>query len=514
MFQVTLAIPAGARTLYVETCQDADGLDPFGTGCAEVVLAAGERRTVRIEIVAATPGDADADADVPDDADADVPVDADGAPDAPDAEDFGPGSSTSSRTVRTPWTRDSRTTRPRRTSAARGSTSMSPRRSTPTSLPRMPRRHRRAGRGGRGRGRGVRDDGHPGRDRRRGRRARPADPRDQRDRLRQRRHRSHRVRRALQLRRRRRAVRRPGAAVRQRRHRHRRRLRHPAADLHRDPGRQLPRRGLGRPAPHPARRLLVRTAARRRPGSGPERRLRLHRRGRCPGPVLERRQRRRRRRWRGLRRPRPRLGRGLPAPGDNNARLGALQRRPPAADSHDNGTDFFVLDPPLRRAAVGPAPAPRGAPLVAPGTEPRRVAQLLEQPALPLVELCRQHDPYLGQQVAALAVPQRQPLPAQPQPVAARTPRRQLHLHRPVRRRHPHRRAERRFPGGHRDRHHQLVALPPELAVRSQPDRQQQVARLRPAASGTRGRPAGSGRRRAPPPESGSRRSAARRRRW
>lgn len=91
VFQVTLAIPAGPRTLYVETYRDADGLDPFGTGCAEVVLAAGERRTVRIEIVAAAPGDADADADVPDGADADVPVDADGAPDGPpDAEDFGP----------------------------------------------------------------------------------------------------------------------------------------------------------------------------------------------------------------------------------------------------------------------------------------------------------------------------------------------------------------------------------------------------------------------------------------
>jgi len=83
VLQATLAVPAGPRTLYAEVYRDADGLDLFGSGCAEVVLSAGERRTVRIEIVSGTPGDADADADVPDDADV--------APDGPpDGEDVAP----------------------------------------------------------------------------------------------------------------------------------------------------------------------------------------------------------------------------------------------------------------------------------------------------------------------------------------------------------------------------------------------------------------------------------------
>ena len=85
VLQVTLAVPAGPRTIYVEAYRDSNGLDLFGTGCVEVVLGVGERRTVRIEIVTGGPGDADADADVPDDADADV------LPDVPsDGEDVGP----------------------------------------------------------------------------------------------------------------------------------------------------------------------------------------------------------------------------------------------------------------------------------------------------------------------------------------------------------------------------------------------------------------------------------------
>ncbi len=85
VLQVTLAVPAGPRSIYVEAYRDSNGLDLFGTGCVEVVLGVGERRTVRIEIVSGGPGDADADADVPDDADADVPGDV-----PPDGEDVGP----------------------------------------------------------------------------------------------------------------------------------------------------------------------------------------------------------------------------------------------------------------------------------------------------------------------------------------------------------------------------------------------------------------------------------------
>ena len=86
LLQVTLTIPAGPRTIYVEVYRDAEGTDRFGTGCAEVVLAAAERRTLRIEVV--TDGsDADGDADTDDgagDVDAEVlddgPLDADDAP--------------------------------------------------------------------------------------------------------------------------------------------------------------------------------------------------------------------------------------------------------------------------------------------------------------------------------------------------------------------------------------------------------------------------------------------------
>lgn len=85
VLQVTLSVPAGPRSIYVEAYRDSNGLDLFGTGCVEVVLGVGERRTVRIEIVSGGPGDADADADVPDDADADVPPDV-----PPDGEDVGP----------------------------------------------------------------------------------------------------------------------------------------------------------------------------------------------------------------------------------------------------------------------------------------------------------------------------------------------------------------------------------------------------------------------------------------
>ncbi|MBN1774408.1 MAG: lamin tail domain-containing protein [Deltaproteobacteria bacterium] len=89
VLQVTLSIPAGARTLYVEAYRDTEGLDLFGTGCAEIVLAAGERRTVRLAVVAGGTGDADADADVPDDADADVVSDVDAVEDVPDGVDEG-----------------------------------------------------------------------------------------------------------------------------------------------------------------------------------------------------------------------------------------------------------------------------------------------------------------------------------------------------------------------------------------------------------------------------------------
>jgi hypothetical protein len=96
VLQVTLSIPAGPRTLYAEVYRDVDGIERFGTGCAELVLAPGESRTVRIAIeTAAADADADADGDgdgdvaddaeLPDGADdaADTPADVD-APDAPD----------------------------------------------------------------------------------------------------------------------------------------------------------------------------------------------------------------------------------------------------------------------------------------------------------------------------------------------------------------------------------------------------------------------------------------------
>lgn len=71
-FQTTLEVPAGPRTIYVEVYRNEDGTDRFGTGCLEVVLAAGGRATVRIEIEVSGGGDADGDAD----ADADVLEDA------------------------------------------------------------------------------------------------------------------------------------------------------------------------------------------------------------------------------------------------------------------------------------------------------------------------------------------------------------------------------------------------------------------------------------------------------
>jgi hypothetical protein len=82
VLQVNLSIPAGPRTIYVEVYRDVNGTDRFGTGCTEVVLAAGERRTLRIEVV--TEGsDADGDADADDgggEVDGEVPAD-DGGPD-------------------------------------------------------------------------------------------------------------------------------------------------------------------------------------------------------------------------------------------------------------------------------------------------------------------------------------------------------------------------------------------------------------------------------------------------
>ncbi|MBI5491163.1 MAG: lamin tail domain-containing protein [Deltaproteobacteria bacterium] len=77
--RVTLSIPAGARTIYVEVYRDGDGTDLLGTGCAETVLSSGESVTVQVEIVLLT-SDADADADVddaPDGTDADAETDAD-----------------------------------------------------------------------------------------------------------------------------------------------------------------------------------------------------------------------------------------------------------------------------------------------------------------------------------------------------------------------------------------------------------------------------------------------------
>lgn len=68
--QATLEVPAGPRTIYVEVYRDDDGTDRFGTGCVELVLAAGERATVRIEIELLGASDADADADADGDADA------------------------------------------------------------------------------------------------------------------------------------------------------------------------------------------------------------------------------------------------------------------------------------------------------------------------------------------------------------------------------------------------------------------------------------------------------------
>jgi hypothetical protein len=88
VLQVTLSIPAGPRTIYVEVYRDVDGTDRFGTGCTEVVLAAGERRTLRIEVVTAG-SDADGDADADDggeDVDAEVLAD-DGGPDADTVDD-------------------------------------------------------------------------------------------------------------------------------------------------------------------------------------------------------------------------------------------------------------------------------------------------------------------------------------------------------------------------------------------------------------------------------------------
>jgi hypothetical protein len=82
--RATLRIPAGPRTIYVEVYRDADGVEAFGTGCLEVVLAAGEERVVTVEIVALSPGDADADAD------GDAPLDDLGARDA-DADGDGDG---------------------------------------------------------------------------------------------------------------------------------------------------------------------------------------------------------------------------------------------------------------------------------------------------------------------------------------------------------------------------------------------------------------------------------------
>jgi len=72
--QATLEVPPGPRTIYVEVYRDDDGADRFGTGCREIVLAAGERATVRIaiELVGAGDADADADADVEEVAEVDV----------------------------------------------------------------------------------------------------------------------------------------------------------------------------------------------------------------------------------------------------------------------------------------------------------------------------------------------------------------------------------------------------------------------------------------------------------
>ncbi|MBI5503036.1 MAG: lamin tail domain-containing protein [Deltaproteobacteria bacterium] len=90
--RLTLSIPAGARTIYVEVYRDGDGTDLLGTGCAETVLAPGESATVQVEIVLlSTDADADADADdvvdaidadAGDDAGGDVEADGDDAGDA------------------------------------------------------------------------------------------------------------------------------------------------------------------------------------------------------------------------------------------------------------------------------------------------------------------------------------------------------------------------------------------------------------------------------------------------
>jgi hypothetical protein len=84
---VTLRVPAGPRTIYIEAYLDTAGTTLLGTGCTQVTLAAGERRAVTVELVE-TATDADADADGGPDAE-DVPGegDADFGPDAPDAPD-------------------------------------------------------------------------------------------------------------------------------------------------------------------------------------------------------------------------------------------------------------------------------------------------------------------------------------------------------------------------------------------------------------------------------------------
>ena len=64
--QIMLDVPAGPRTIYVEVYRDLEGLDQFGSGCAEAVLSAGEERTLQIRVVtevADADGDADGDGD-------------------------------------------------------------------------------------------------------------------------------------------------------------------------------------------------------------------------------------------------------------------------------------------------------------------------------------------------------------------------------------------------------------------------------------------------------------------
>jgi hypothetical protein len=96
VLQITLSIPAGPRTIYAEVYRDADGTDRFGTGCAELVLAAGESRTVRLAIEtegadADADADGDGDGDGADDAeppdDGDVADEAEVVEDAPDGGD-------------------------------------------------------------------------------------------------------------------------------------------------------------------------------------------------------------------------------------------------------------------------------------------------------------------------------------------------------------------------------------------------------------------------------------------